>query len=182
MRRFLSALITFALLAAFPAAALPCLAEDADAEFSEGGVWLVKVPEGYTVEFDEDKEEGARYLTLTPNDIEMPIYYVSITPPDEKLTALGELSSDMTDEELSEYAKYFTEEYNAPSVHKAATEVGTPLLVIDENNNEEIDYGEIVGFHKGCLVKVEIVSYGDKPLDEDDYSRGVQIISNVWFD
>lgn len=179
MKKFFSILTTLAVLAAFTVLAAPCLAES-KAGFEKDGVKLDNVPEGYTVELEKD-DNGIRYLTLSPDVSTKPVMFISITNLDEELAYLAELNADMTDEELSEYADYFIEDYYDPSINIAETEHGTPLLVIDENG-EDGDNGEVIGFHNGCIVDLAIVSLKDEPLNQDDFNLAFKVISDLWFE
>lgn len=177
MKKFISVFTALVMLTALAVFSVPCAAES-KAAFEQDGIKLDSVPEGYTVELDKD-DEGIRYLTIGPDDSANPVFFVSVTPLDDELAMLAELSADMTDEKLSEYADYFIEDYNEPSVHIAETEHGSPLLVIDENGDDG-DNGEIIGLHNGYIIDLAIVSLSEDPLDEKDFELGIKILSDLW--
>lgn len=179
MKKFFSVLTALAVLTAFTILAVPCIAEG-NAGFEKDGVKLDSIPEGYTVELEKD-DNGIRYLTLSPDVSTKPVMFISITNLDEELASLAELSADMTDEELSEYADYFIEDYNDPSLKLAETEHGSPLLVIDENG-EDGDNGEVIGFHNGYIIDLAMVSLRDEPLNENDFNLAFKVMSDLWLE
>ena len=137
-------------------------------------ITMDKVPEGYS--FDKEEADGAVYVTFTCEG--KPTYFVSVAYIDY-FDGYTLNTDDLANEEMEELNSMLTEGYSGAAIYFSETAYGTDLIVVDETAAES-DYGEIITIYEGYFITCTIMGSGDAELTADDYTTGVQILSDMW--
>ena len=174
MKRTLGLVLAAMLLTAM----LPALAENtAEIETAWNFKVRLDVPEGYEWK-KEELGEGIPFtlILLTPKSGSDPVLSLAVAY-DEAYAgrSLGDLSPEETD------AVFGGIDMEAPSVSRAVTSHGSPLIISDENSEFD-EYVDISTLYQGYFVTLTLTpGTPARQIKLEEIDRAVAFLGTVWF-
>ena len=144
-----------------------------DKPFIDFDIKMDSIPDGYT--FDTHEEGGSLYAVFQPADPDAVVIYVSVAYSDE--FAGYTLNSEIDAEQFAMAESILTMDYNDPKMDLQATEYGTSLIVITEND-AQTDYADMIMLWKGYFIHLAL----QKPTEitDEDLVMARKVASDMW--
>ena len=155
----------------------PCLAEANPVSlYVMDDVTLeMALPAGYNAKVE--RVDTALYAAIDTDDLLHADYILSIAYAD---LSGGPTPNELTEEDIELAKQLVGADFHNPDFSIVATEKGTKLLLIDENDAES-DYAIIITNYEGYFVQMYITPAEGLNVTEADVATALEILSSVEF-
>ena len=170
-------ILTAILLAAILTAGAACAENTVDIPTAWDFQVRLEMPDGYRWE-QADLGEGIPFtlILMTPENGSDPVLSLAVAY-DEAYAgrSLGDLSPEETD------AVFGGIDMEAPSVSRAVTSHGSPLIISDENSEFD-EYVDISTLYQGYFVTLTLTpGTPARQITPQEIERAVEFLGTVWF-
>ena len=131
--------------------------------------------EGYQTSLE--KSDFFDQIIYSPTDTTKAEYILTIAYNE---VYQGKTLADLTTAEYDELVTLLSLNYNAPTVTKLKTAMGTPVIIVDESNSES-DFTTITTIFQGFVLEMRIAYRDYQTVTQNDIDFGVKIFSDMNF-
>ncbi len=131
------------------------------------------LPSGYTSAADESGLPNC--YSITSPEADTPNYRISFSYMEEYD---GVSSFDMSEEDFDLLSALLQMEFCSPSVTISATDEGSRVIIVDENESES-DFATITTVYKGYFVQIYLSRPDYGTLTEQDIQTGIQLMNDT---